>query len=292
MNKALFWDKYDDGRVRCGLCPHRCNIAAGSAGLCGVRKNTGGELIASAYGAVSSIALDPIEKKPLYMFHPGKTIVSIGGFGCNLRCPFCQNHSISLDFKNTTPLNALQRNAQQMTPELVAEVAVLAKPDKNIGVAYTYNEPLIGYEFVRDCAELIHREGMYNVLVTNGFINEEPMTALLPFIDAMNIDLKAFSDGFYNMVNGALDAVKRTIVLCRKHCHVEVTTLIIPGENENDIDELAKWLASVDPEIPLHLSRFFPRYQYENKEPTPRETMYRALDTAKQYLTHVFTGNM
>jgi len=286
MSRAAFWKPVENNRVRCGLCPHRCDIAEGSSGVCGVRENHEGVLIATGYGQVSSIALDPIEKKPLYNFHPGKTIVSIGGFGCNLRCPFCQNHAISLEYKDS------RQQAQLMTPELVAEVAVLSVPDRNTGVAYTYNEPLISYEFIRDCAELVRREGLCNVLVTNGFINEEPMLELLPLIDAMNIDLKAFSGEFYKMVGGALEEVKRTIKLCRASCHVEITTLVIPGENENDIEDLSKWLASIDADIILHLSRYFPRYRYSDRAPASRECMFKAYETAGKYLNNVFIGNM
>ena len=309
--EAMFWDAAENNIVRCGLCPHRCRIPPGAAGYCRVRENREGELIAAGYGQVSSVALDPIEKKPLYMFHPGKNILSIGGFGCNFRCPFCQNFEISMKF------DALRQNARLMRPHDIAELAVRTVQDGNIGVAYTYNEPLIGYEFVYDCAKLVREAGLCNVLVTNGYINEEPLEMLLPMIDAMNIDLKGFTGGFYNEVSRpnmakprthnigtrtseadrrTLEEVKRTIIAAQALCHVEVTTLVIPGSdsqgNENDIEELAKWLASIDSSIPLHLTRFFPRFQMTDRAPTPRETIIRLRETAKKYLTNVFAGNM
>jgi len=179
-----------------------------------------------------------------------------------------------------------------MTPQDVAALAVRTVPDGNIGVAYTYNEPLIGYEFLCDCAALVREAGLRNVIVTNGYINKEPLEALLPLIDAMNIDLKGFTGSFYQKVGGALEPVKEAIELAAGRCHVEVTTLVIPGENEADIEPIAKWLSSLDPGIPLHLSRFFPRHKYQDKAPTPRETIIRLGEIAKRHLKNVFAGNM
>ena len=283
---AKYWSTGDDNAVQCALCPHSCMIRENAAGICRIRENKGGALMTTGYGQVSSVALDPVEKKPLYMFHPGKMILSIGGYGCNFRCPFCQNYEISTEFE------VMQRNARKLTPDDVAGLALRTVPEGNIGVAYTYNEPLINYEYVYDCAGLIHDIGMKNVLVTNGYINEEPLEALAPMIDAMNIDLKGFSDGLYNMVKGTLEEVKRTIAAAQRFCHVEVTTLIIPGENEDDIEGLSKWLASVSPDIPLHLTRYFPRYKMSDGDPTPRETILKLRDTAQKYLKNVFAGNM
>lgn len=270
--------------ARCGICPHDCLIPPGGKGFCGVRENRGGRIVYSSYGKVSAIALDPIEKKPLYMYRPGTRILSVGGFGCNLRCPFCQNSDISMEYD----LSA----AKTVTPEQISALAEKTVAEGNIGVAYTYNEPLIGYEFVYDCARLVHGAGLSNVLVTNGYINREPLESLLPYIDAMNIDLKAFSESFYSKLGGGLETVRNTIALSQEHCHAEVTTLVIPGENEGDIEELARWLASVSPDIPLHLSRFFPRYKYGDRTPTPRDTIYQLAETAKRYLNNVFCGNM
>jgi len=292
----MFWSAAENGSVRCGLCPHRCLIANDSAGLCGVRENRGGELIASGYGVVSSVALDPIEKKPLYMFHPGKHILSIGGFGCNLQCPFCQNSEISIEYAVNPEFTGNGRwsaaKGRLLTPENIEELAVRTVPEGNIGIAYTYNEPLIGFEFLLDCAKLVRNAGLNNVLVTNGCINNEPLEALLPLVDAMNIDLKGFSDAFYKKVRGDLETVKETIRLAHSRCHVEVTTLVIPGENEDDVESLSEWLASVDPDIPLHLSRFFPRFRYSDRAPTPRETILRLRKIAQNRLTNVFAGNM
>ena len=320
MREAMYWSVADKEAVRCGLCPHRCIIAEGAEGICGVRVNRGGTLFAAGYGRLSSVALDPIEKKPLYLFHPGMRILSVGGYGCNFRCPFCQNYEIStewardhefgvpdanyIDDKDRNETQQADRKARKgsggavntgknrITPESVESLALQTVQNGNIGVAYTYNEPLTGYEFLYDCAKLIRSAGLNNVIVTNGYINDEPLEALLPLIDAMNIDLKGFTESFYHKIGGGLEDVKKTIARSNSSCHVEVTTLVLPGENEDDTEELAKWLASVDPDIPLHLTRFFPRYRYADKEPTPRETVFKLCDTAGKYLNNVFAGNM
>ena len=256
----------------CGICPHEC---LETASICG-----------KAYGLISSVAIDPIEKKPLYHFHPGRPILSVGGFGCNLKCPFCQNHQIAMAQSPQQAGSAGRR----LSPE---DICAMAKDiPNNIGLAYTYNEPLINYEFVLDCARLIKKAGMCNVLVSNGFIKQEPLKKLLPFIDAMNIDLKGFTDEFYKKLGGALQPVKDSIALASRHCHVEVTTLVIPGENESHIEPIAQWLAGISPSIPYHISRFFPRHQYSDKSPTPLETIHWLCDTAKKYLKHVYHGNI
>jgi len=179
-----------------------------------------------------------------------------------------------------------------MTPELVTEVALLAVSDGNIGVAYTYNEPLIGFEFVKDCSRLIHEAGLMNVLVTNGFINKEPLNELLSHIDALNIDIKGNKERTYNEVGGTLAPVKNAIEIANRKCHVEVTTLVVPDENEDEVEDIVKWISTINPEIPYHLSRFFPRYKYSGSEPTPPETMYHLFDIAKKHLKNVFLGNM
>lgn len=277
--------------------------------------NENGNLITTAYARISGIALDPIEKKPLYRFHPGSYILSVGGFGCNMRCPFCQNHDIAAPPPNpgctradtdhapdTAPLDPkhtrthANRASEIAPPETISALAVQCAPRGNIGIAYTYNEPLINYEYIMDCAKAVRAAGLKNILVTNGLINAAPLEKLLPFIDAMNIDVKGFADDFYDRLTGrainALTTVKETVAQAHCHCHVEVTTLVIPGENETHVAPLAKWLASIDPAIPLHLSRFFPRHRYTDKMPTPKETLYRLADIARQYLTHVFIGNI
>lgn len=286
LREALFWNARNDNAVCCDLCPNRCIISEEKTGLCGTRKNTGGRLIATGYGMVSSIALDPIEKKPLYMFHPGNRILSAGGYGCNLRCPFCQNHEISTNYTERS------KNAEFLAPEKLVVLAKETVKDGNIGVAYTYNEPLVNLEYVLDCSKIAREASLKNVLVTNGYINNEPLEELLPFIDAMNIDLKGFSEEFYRKLGGEPEAVKRTIVRAAKSCHVEVTTLVIPEENEHEILDIARWLASIDPGIPLHLTRFFPRYKYSDKRPTSKESILELVKKAKKYLKNVFAGNL
>ena len=273
-------------KTRCELCFHHCALNEGQTGLCRARACQDGKIVCLNYGKLTSLALDPIEKKPLRRFHPGSLILSVGSFGCNLRCPFCQNHEISLAGDSGIP-------TVEVSPEQLAAKATELVPQGNIGVAYTYNEPLIGYEYVQGCASLVHEQGMVNVLVTNGTVEEEPWRALLPLIDAANIDLKGFTPAWYRRLGGDLETVKRSIALAAERCHVEVTTLLIPGENdsEEEIRELARWLASISSEIPLHLSRFFPRYRMLDSPPTPVEQVYRLAEAARRYLSHVYTGN-
>ena len=273
-------------KTRCELCFHHCELDEGRTGLCRARSCRDGKIVPLSYGKLTSLALDPIEKKPLRRFHPGSLILSVGSFGCNLRCPFCQNHEISMAGDG-------EIQTVELSPEQLAAKAAELVPQGNIGVAYTYNEPLIGYEYVRDCAALVHERGLVNVLVTNGTIEEAPWRQLLPFIDAANIDLKGFTAAWYRKLGGDLDTVKRSIALAAERCHVEVTTLLVPGENDSveEIRELARWLAGMDPDIPLHLSRFFLRYRMTDRSPTPVEKVYRLADEARAYLTYVYTGN-
>ncbi len=273
-------------KITCRLCFHHCELDEGQTGLCRARGNRGGTVVPLNYGKLTSLALDPIEKKPLRRFHPGSLILSAGSFGCNLRCPFCQNHEISMAGDGGI-------QTVEVSPEQLANQAAELRPRGNIGLACTYNEPLVGYEYVRDCAVLIHERGMVNVLVTNGTIEEAPLRALLPLIDAANIDLKGFTPAWYRRLGGDLETVKRAITLAAERCHVEVTTLLVPGENDSveEIRDLARWLASVNPEIPLHLSRFFPRYQMTDRPPTPVESVYALAETAREHLAFVYTGN-
>ena len=273
-------------KTYCELCFHHCNLDEGQTGLCRARGCRDGRIVPFNYGKLTSLALDPIEKKPLRRFRPGSLILSVGSFGCNLRCPFCQNHEISMAAEGKI-------YTVKLSPEQLASKAEELVPQGNIGVAYTYNEPLVSYEYVRDCAALIREKGLVNVLVTNGTVEEAPWRALLPFIDAANIDLKGFTAAWYRKLGGDLDAVKRSIALAAEQCHTEVTTLLVPGENDSveEIRELARWLAGVDPNIPLHLSRFFPRYQMTDRPPESVERIYRLTDEARTYLTYVYTGN-
>ena len=218
-------------------------------------------------------------------FYPGSWILSAGSYGCNMRCPFCQNSDISM-VDGHCP-------TAEVSPEMLVAKALELVPKDNIGIAYTYNEPLVGYEYVHDCAALARQAGLKNVVVTNGMICAEPLGSLLPLIDAMNIDLKGFTQTFYDLVKGDLETVKTTIRLATKACHVEVTTLIVPdlNDHEAEMDAEAAWLAGIDPELPLHISRFFPRYRMATSQPTPVATIYRLRDVAKAHLQHVYTGN-
>ncbi len=278
-------------QVICGLCPHRCSLAEGQTGFCRARSNRNGIIVCDNYGQITSIALDPIEKKPLFHFYPGSRILSVGSYGCNLRCPFCQNYDISMAGKG-------QAGIEYISPEKLVMTAVRmagsAENCGNIGIAYTYNEPLISYEYVLDCSSLARQAGLKNVLVTNGYICEEPLRKLLPCIDALNIDLKAFSESFYKKISGDLETVKRSILIAAESdTHVEVTTLIIPDENDSpeEMDCLSAWIASVDPAIPLHLSRFFPRYRMTDRNATDIGSIYSLADIARRHLSHVHEGN-
>lgn len=272
-------------KLTCELCPHHCVIEEGRTGFCRARSNNGERIICENYGRLTSISMDPVEKKPLKHFYPGSAILSVGSYGCNLRCPFCQNSSISMSGQDIKTV--------EVTPETLADKAESLKKAGNIGIAYTYNEPLVGYEFVKDCAAAVHERGMKNVVVTNGNIESDYFEALFPLIDAMNIDLKAFNPAFYEMVSGDFETVKANIRLAAEHCHVEVTTLIIPGENDGaeEMDALAEWLAAINPEIPLHVSRFFPSYQWRDRAPTAVETVYELAEIAGNHLKYVYTGN-
>ena len=270
----------------CELCFHHCALSDGQTGFCRARVCRDGKIVPLNYGKIISIALDPVEKKPLRRFRPGSKILSVGSFGCNLRCPFCQNHEISMSGEK-------ELETAELSPEALADKALELRPYGSIGVAYTYNEPLVGYEYVWDCASLVHERGMVNVLVTNGTTEEAPWRALLPLIDAVNIDLKGFTPEWYKRLSGDLETVKRSITLAAEQCHVEVTTLLVPGENdsEEEVRTLAQWLASVDQDIPLHLSRFFPRHRMTDKPPTQVERVYQLADVAREYLPFVYMGN-
>lgn len=269
----------------CTICPRRCDLAEGQTGFCRARKNECGKIVCENYGRVTSLALDPVEKKPFARFYPGSYILSVGSYGCNLRCPFCQNYEISMADRTVRTI--------KVTPEALTEEALALRDRGNIGLAFTYNEPLVGFEFVRDCAALAKEKGLKTALITNGMIAQEPLLELLPLIDAMNIDLKGFTENFYKYVGGELETVKNTIAAAAKSCHVEVTTLVIPGLNDgaDEMEAEAEWLSSIDPEIPLHISRFFPRYQQTDREATPFETVHALRDIAKKNLKYVCTGN-
>ena len=276
-----------DRRRTCTLCPHACRLRTGETGFCRVRWNDGGIIRAKNYGRLTALALDPIEKKPLYHFYPGSCILSVGSFGCNLACPFCQNADIAMAND--------QIETEYVAPARLAALAeeLRRQPRGNLGVAFTYNEPLIGIEYIMDTAPLLHAAGLAVVLVTNGMISAEPLMRLLPHVDAMNIDLKGWRADFYRWLGGDLETVKTTIVRAAESgVHVEVTTLIIPDHNDaaEDMDAEARWLASLSPAIPLHISRYFPRHRLSTP-PTPITDIDRLTEIARRHLRHVHRGN-
>ncbi len=272
-------------KAKCGICPRGCELDEGQTGFCRARSCRDGRVVSDSYGRLTSIALDPIEKKPLRRFYPGSYILSVGSFGCNLRCSFCQNHRISMCGSDIDTV--------YLSPEELVEKSCGLAGDGNIGIAFTYNEPLIGFEYILDCAKLAKQKGQKIVLVTNGYVNKEPLGELLPFVDAMNIDLKAFDDKFYREIGGDLETVKRTIEASAKSVHVEITTLVIPGMNdsEEETERMASWIAGIDKKIPLHISRFFPQYRMTDRPPTAIKEIYSLAKTARQHLEFVYEGN-
>lgn len=270
-----------DNHVECLMCPHQCKILPGKFGLCRGRQNENGTLWAVNYGETTSVAMDPIEKKPLYHFHPGAQILSIACNSCNMRCPFCQNYAISQEPTAT----------QYVAPDILVR---MLKDHHSLGVAYTYTEPLMWFEYLLDAGQAVRAAGGKNVLVTNGLINEAPLAEILPLIDAMNIDLKTMNAEVYRKtLRGDLDAVKRTIETAHKKCHIEITNLIVTGLNDRkeDIDCVIDYVASVDPSIPLHFSRYYPNYEY-TKAPTSARTVEYAYEKAREKLSYVYIGNL
>ncbi|MBM3321950.1 AmmeMemoRadiSam system radical SAM enzyme [candidate division WOR-3 bacterium] len=278
--EARYWTPEQMG-ARCLLCPNRCLVTPGKSGRCLGRTNENGVLYATNYGEVVSVGLDPIEKKPLYHFLPGTDTLSVASYGCNLRCPFCQNSEIS---QHQVP-------ARVMTPN---ELVALAQEHGAPAVSYTYSEPMVWFEYVMDSARLLKDAGFRTVLVTNGTISPEPLAELLPLIDAMNIDLKSIRPGFYReYVKGDLDTVLNTIRAARKACHVELTNLLVPGHNDSDeeVHELVDFVAGLRPETVLHFSRYFPRHR-ETASVTPAETLARAAAIGRRRLRYVYLGNV
>ncbi len=272
--------------VQCNVCFRHCDIAEGHTGACKARTCRDGVVVPANYGRVTSIALDPIEKKPLARFCPGSKILSAGSYGCNLFCPFCQNYDISRSDGKLFD--------DEIAPEQLAALALRYVDVGNIGIAYTYNEPSVGYEFVRDTARLVKKEGLKNVLVTNGTASREILEELIPYIDAMNIDIKSMSDKTYrDILGGNLDSVKDFITGSYRRCHVELTMLIVPGMNdsEEEMRELSTWIAGLDDSIPLHVTRFYPRYKMTDRGPTDVGLVYHLAEIAREKLRFVYTGN-
>ena len=274
----------DKGIIKCLLCPKECLIKKGQVGFCRVRENIDNQLYSLIYSKVSSYGMDPIEKKPLYHFYPGTMVLSLGTIGCNFACTFCQNWTIS-------QANIKDVQVEDLSPEKAVQLAL---QNNSPGIAYTYSEPLIWYDYVLDTAKLAKKNNIKNILVTNGFINQEPLLKLLPFIDALNIDLKSFQNSFYQKYcRGSLAPVLRTIEIAKSYSHIELTNLIIPGLNdkEKEIKELVDWVASQGENIPLHFSRYFPCYKMDI-EATPISTLYKARDIAQKKLKYVYVGNI
>lgn len=282
------------GVAVCPVCPHHCRIASGGFGRCGARRNVDGCVTPHNYGRVTSLALDPIEKKPLARYLPGSYVVSVGSYGCNLTCPFCQNHQISQAGEKDVGWRGLSPK------DLVGLTAdARARDPRVVGVAFTYNEPLVGWEYVRDAARLAKQHDLVSVLVSNGCAEQGVIDELAPLVDAANIDLKGFSPEFYDACGapaGALDCVRGTIerLAGESGCHLEVTTLVIPGMNdsEDEVEAIASWLASLPGDVVYHITRFFPRWRMTDRAPTPVETVYRLVDVARRHLRHVYVGNV
>ena len=286
--ECRYYKRLEDGKVECTLCPHHCRIAEGKAGICRSRRNQGGVLVSEVYGKPCSLAIDPIEKKPLYHFHPGTMCLSLACTGCNFRCLNCQNHDIS----QAAPADV---NHYELSPE---DVVALCLKHHCPGIAYTYTEPLTYLEYIIDCARLAHEAGLWNILVTAGYVCHEPLADLLPYLDAANVDLKSFSDDIYNKVSGGhLQPVLDTILAMRQAgVWVEITNLVIPTVNDDltMIRQMCRWLAENGlAEAPLHFSRFFPRYKMQDVPPTPIATLKAAKHIAEEEgIKYVYLGNI
>lgn len=276
--------------ARCEVCFRHCELKDGQIGFCKARIGKGDKVVSYNYGQITSIALDPVEKKPLRRFFSGSKIISVGSFGCNLRCPFCQNYEISW----SDEVEYVAKQARYISPEQLVKIAERYTDSGNIGIAYTYNEPLVGYEYVRDSAKLVHEAGLKNVLVSNGSVELKILEEIIPYVDAMNIDLKGYSENYYKkLLKGDRKQVLDFIEEAAKHCHIELTTLIIPNENDSieEMKELSSWIASIDKTIPLHISRFFPCFNMTDRGPTSVKRVYDLADVAREKLDYVYTGN-
>lgn len=285
---ARWFEPESNNTVKCLLCPHFCVIKAGNSGICGVRLNDNGKLVAANYGKVSALHFDPIEKKPLFHFFPGRKILSIGSIGCNLDCAYCQNHDISQADLGTYKI------AQTFSP--VQMVSEALRHPENIGIAYTYNEPVVWFEYMLETAMGAQTAGLKNVMVTNGFINTGPLSELLPLIDAFSVDLKGYSESFYRRITaGALAPVLNTLKQIRQAGkHLEIVFLVIPRQNddETEFEAMVQWIADeLGTSTILHLSRYFPRHRL-GIEPTPLYTLDKLTEIARQKLKFVYVGNV
>lgn len=288
MHEASFFTKLNNHQVQCTLCPRKCIIDEGRFGDCHARRNRNGTLSSEVYGRISAINMDPIEKKPLYHFYPGSEILSVGTSGCNMHCVFCQNHELSQCDKHKPSF------IKSMSYGDLADIAVKTK--KNIGIAFTYNEPIINYEFIMETSRAVKMENMQTVMVSNGYINRDPLEMLMEYIDAFNIDLKGFTNLFYEKYSKAtlLPVLKTIKRIAKSEKHLEITNLVIPTINDDrdDFELMCKWIADeLGKDTVLHLSRFFPRYEL-NQYPTPHETLFDLFDIAKDFLNYVYLGNI
>lgn len=287
--EALYYSKIDNHKIKCELCPHNCILKNNQFGICKVRINKNGKLISQNYGVVSSIGFDPIEKKPLYHFYPGSQILSIGSLGCNLQCDFCQNWQIS-----QTSVEDSKRGNQIFRSDKIIDLAL--SKEKNVGIAYTYNEPTVFFEFMLEVAKKAKHNELKNVMVTNGFINQEPLNELNKYVDAYSVDLKAFNNKFFvKYTKSQLEPVKETLKnIVKAGKHLEITNLVIPGLNDSpeEFELLIKWInENLGKDIVLHISKYYPTYKLKI-EPTSIETMLELNNIANKYLDHVFLGNV
>lgn len=290
MKEAMLYSQEADNMVRCQLCAHRCTIAPGKSGVCGVRENREGKLYTLVYDKVIASHVDPIEKKPLYQVLPGSLSYSIATVGCNFHCLHCQNHDIALlprEYPGHIP-------GTQTSPE---QIVAAAQQTQCASIAYTYTEPTIYFELAYDTAKLAHEQGLKNVFVTNGYMTPEALDLMQPYLDAANVDLKGFDDAKYRQVcGGKLEPVQTSIVRMRElGIWVEVTTLVIPTHNDSDeeLRAIAEWIASVDAAMPWHISAFYPQYKMSHLPPTPADTIFRAVELGKAAgLRYVYSGNI
>lgn len=282
MKATKYYKKLDDHKVQCQLCPHECVILPDKSGICLTRKNESGVLYSANYNRAVSLSMDPMEKKPLYHFYPGGIIFSTGPSGCNFKCEFCQNHEISQK----------ETSGHEITAE---ELVMAAAMNNSVGIAYTYTEPFIWYEFLLESTRKAHENGLQNVLITNGFVNEDPLKELLPYIDAMNIDIKSMNPDFYTKrCKGRLEPVLRTCETVKKCCHVEITNLLVTGQNDSDedIQKLVNYVKeNIGVDTPVHFSRYFPHYRM-HEPPTPPERLETALEIGRESLRYVYAGNI
>lgn len=280
--EAAFYKNLQEDKILCELCPHNCKLSLGQMGMCKGRKRKEDKLYTINYGEVTSMVVDPIEKKPLYHFKPGSNILSVGSFGCNFKCGFCQNYTIS----------QYKYKSEYVSPQNLIELA--EHIENNIGIAFTYNEPSIWYEYIRDVCNASKNKKLDLIMISNGYISTKALKTLLPYISAFNIDLKAFNEEFYKKVClGNIETVLNNIKIAADYCHVEITTLLINGYNdsEEEVKELCKWIASVNKDIPLHFSRYYPTYKFK-EEATPAERLIRAREIGEKYLNYVYIGNL